>query len=355
MSKKILFARLSAIVFVFCALIPSCTSGAKKGAAKTVNVATWSNYLSPEVIAAFEKQTGIRVQVSNYSSNEELLAKLQAGASGYDVAFPSDYMVFAMIQLGLLNSLDKSQIPALKGVDSKFLGKPFDPSNAYAVPYDWGTTGIAINRDRFKGKVRGWKDVFGNPELKGKFTLLDDVRETLGAALKATGASLNSTLEGDLSRAKELLLKHRSAVKAFTSEPTVPLAQGETWLAHAYVSDTLQARKQSGGKIDYVIPEEGCTLWIDHLVIPKGAEHVEEAHAFIEFLLQPKNAVQTTLSVFVSPTVPAVMSLLPAALARDPALFPTATQLAKCEMMQDLGVGLTAWDRIWTELKAQRD
>src|SRR4029077_947777 len=121
--------------------VPSGNAGAPASANKVVNLAIWSNYLSPELIAEFEKRTGVKVQVSNYSSNEELLAKLQAGASGYDVVVPSDYMVFAMVKLGLLHELDHALLPHSKSLDARFLRKAYDPGNKYSVPYDWGTTG----------------------------------------------------------------------------------------------------------------------------------------------------------------------------------------------------------------------
>src|SRR5262249_5007931 len=130
---------------------------------RVVNLAIWSNYVSPEMLAEFEKSSGIKVRISNYSSNEELLAKLQAGASGYDVAVPSDYMVFAMVKLGLLEPLDYAQLGNSKSLDAKFMKKAFDPENKFSVPYDWGTTGIAVNRDLYKGELKSWKQLFSNP------------------------------------------------------------------------------------------------------------------------------------------------------------------------------------------------
>jgi spermidine/putrescine transport system substrate-binding protein len=330
----------------------SCTHHAEP---KVVNLAIWSNYVSPETMAAFEKKTGIKVQMSNYSSNEELLAKLQAGASGYDVVVPSDYMVFAMSHLGLLQKLDYAKIPNSSEVSAQFLKKGFDPSNEFSVPYDWGTTGIAINTSSYKGQIKGWKDLFNNPDLAGKMTLLDDVRETVGAALKSLGYSLNSKNPAELAEAKELLFKVRPRVKAFTSEPMMPLVNGETAVAHAYMSDALQARKQTGGKIEYIIPEEGATLWIDNLVIPKGATHVEEAHALINFLLEAHSSAATVMSVFVAPTGKDTLALLPTELQNDPALFPKGAVLEHLEMLQDLGDSLSQWDRIWTEVKAKGD
>lgn len=347
---------LGILAIALAAANSSCTKkpsdSAPAGAAKVVNLAIWSNYVSPELLAEFEKQTGIKVQVSNYSSNEELLAKLQAGASGYDVAVPSDYMVFAMAQLGLLHELEMAKLPNSKNLDPKLLKKNYDPANKFSVPYDWGTTGIAINTGAYAGKIKGWKDLFNQPELKGKYTLLDDVRETMGAALKSLGYSLNTKNPEEINQAKELLLKIRAHVKGFTSEPMMPLVNSETTVAHAYQSDTLQARKQTGGRVMYVMPEEGGTLWVDNLVIPKGAQHVQEAHQFINFLLEAKSNVSTVLSIWVAPAVKDVFGLLPKEVQTDKVLFPSDKDLAKFEMMEDLGEALQLYDRAWTEIKA---
>jgi spermidine/putrescine transport system substrate-binding protein len=182
---------------------------------------------------------------------------------------------------------------------------------------------------------------------------LDDVRETLGAALKAQGFSLNSKDPAELLKAKELLVKNRGRIKAFTSEPLMALVNGETAVAQAYVSDALQARRTTGGKIDFIIPEEGGTFWIDSLVIPQGAKHLKEAHALIDFLLEPKSNVSTVLALFVAPANKEAFALLPKDLQTNAMLFPSAAVLAKCEMIQDLGEVLTQWDRVWTEVKAQ--
>jgi spermidine/putrescine transport system substrate-binding protein len=336
----------------------SCTRKPADGPAATkaersVNLAIWSNYVSAEAFAEFERQTGIKVRLSNYSSNEELLAKLQAGASGYDVAVPSDYMVFAMSKLGLLQELDHSKLSEISSLDSRFMKRGFDPGNRYSVPYNWGTTGIAVNRTLFKGTVRGWKDLMSSAELKGKFTLLDDARETIGAALKAQGFSLNSKNPDELAQAKSLLLKARAHVKGFTSEPKVPLMNGETAVAHAYVSDVLQAQQATGGKVEYILPEEGGTLWIDNLVIPKGGANLAEAHEFINFLLNARTASATVKTILVSPANKGVFALLPKELQENRGLFPPDTALTKFEMMEDLGDSLKAWDRVWTEVKAE--
>jgi spermidine/putrescine transport system substrate-binding protein len=304
------------------------------------------------MMADFEKNTGIKIVVSNYSSNEELLAKMQAGGAGFDVVMPSDYMVSSMIQLKLLKKLDLSKIPSAKSLEPRFLKKSYDPSNEYSLPFDWGTTGIAINRQLYKGNVTGWKDLFTNPELAGKIAFLDDVREVIGAALKYQGHSLNTKNPKDLEDAKKLLLQTRKRVKLYSSESLLTLTNGEAAVTQAYVSDAMQARQKMNGQVDYVLPQEGGTWWIDNLVIPATAEHVEEAHRLINFLLEPKVVAKTVQTVFVSPTSQAAMSLLPPEILNNRSMFPTEKDLAKFEMLQDLGASMQAWDKIWTELKA---
>jgi spermidine/putrescine transport system substrate-binding protein len=355
------------ILFVFCGIIlfnigcvpnksSSVSQQARQGAeAKVVNLAIWSNYIAPEQLEEFQKKTGIRVQVSNYSSNEELLAKLQAGASGYDLIVPSDYMVFAMIKLGLLQELDYPQIPNASQIHPQYLKRQFDPQNKYSLPYDWGTTGIAVNRTLYSGSIKSWKDLFKNEDLAGKLTLLDDAREVIGAALKSLGYSLNSTHPKELQQAKEVLLKVRNRVKAFTSEPMVPLSNSETAVAHVFMSDALQARKASGGKVDYFIPEEGGTFWMDNLVIPVGAGHLKEAHALLNYLLEPSTVASTTTRLFLAPANRDAIPLLSEELRNNSMLFPSKESLSRTEMFQDLGESLVLWDRIWTEVKAGQD
>jgi spermidine/putrescine transport system substrate-binding protein len=308
--------------------------------------------MTPEFIEGFQKDTGIAIELSVFSSNEELLAKLQAGASGYDVALPSDYMVAVMRKLGLLESLDLKKIPSLKDLDPRFLRQSFDPKNQVSVPFDWGSTGIAVNRDLYSGKLEGWNDLFTEPKLKGKFTLLDDAREAIGAALKSSGLSLNSMDPKDLAQAKSKLMTARSNVKAFTSETMNPLMQGEVAAAQAFVSDTLLAQKKSGRKIEFIIPKEGATLWIDNLVIPKGAKHIEQAHRFIEAVIRPDSQARTVQAVFVSPCHPGAIGLLPPNLRSHPSLFPSQAEIKRLERIDDLGEGIREWNRVWTEVKA---
>ena len=338
-----------------CAGLPSCTKKEGAGnAERYVNLAVWSNYVIPETLAKFTQQTGIKIRVSNFSSNEELLAKLQAGASGFDVIVPSDYMVFTMSKLGLLAPLDHAKIPNERSIYPKYLKKKYDPDNKYSLPLDWGTTGIALNRDLFQGKLTGWKGLFNNPELKGKISLLDDPRETIGAALKSLGFSLNSKNPEEIDQAKTLLISVRGRVKAFNSETKMALVNSEIAIAHAYMTDALGARK-TNKKIEYFVPEEGGTFWVDNLAIPATSPHQSEAHELVNFLIEGQTVLTMVVNLWVAPTNQKTFELLPSEIKSDRALFQKDELLAKSEMIEDLGEALTLWDRAWTEIKARKD
>ncbi len=343
------------VVMSFFAILGGCTSKKASGLSNTrfVNLAIWSNYIPQELIREFEQKQGVQIRVSNYSSNEELMAKLQTGASEYDVIVPSDYMVFAMIQLGLLKELDYALLKNTKSLDPRFLKKSYDPENQYSLPYDWGTTGIAIDHSQYPGMIQTWKELFEKPDLAGKISLLDDSREVIGAALKSLGYSLNSADPVQLNQAKELLFKSKTRVKAFTSEPLTPLLSREIAVAQIFMSDALQARAMRGGDIEYLVPKEGGTLWIDHLAIPKNAKHLKEAYLLVDFLLEPKSNAETVKRVWVGPANRDAAQLLPSELRRNFLLFPPSAFFSRCEMIQDLGPALAVWDRLWTEFKAQ--
>lgn len=327
-------------------------ASAPVSAERVVHLASWSNYIMPAIVADFEKTTGIKLKISNYASNEELLAKLQAGASGYDVIVPSDYMVFAMSKQNLLKKLDPAKVKTLAEFEKRVLGREYDPGNKFSLPYAWGTTGIAVNTSLYKGEIKGWKHFFNNTDLAGKMTLLDDSREVIAAALKSLGFSLNSTNPEELAKAKEVLFKVRPRVKAFDAEPKTPLIEGESAVAHCYMSEGLQAQQKTGGKVKYIVPVEGATLWIDNLAIPSTAQHVEEAYALMNYLTSVKAESSLTQGILVSPANAGVFALLPKEFQENSQLFPSEAMLARHEMMKDLGEGLPLWDRIWTEVKA---
>jgi spermidine/putrescine transport system substrate-binding protein len=332
-------------------LLGGCTK--KPKAEKVVNLAIWGNYLSAETQARFEKETGLKINISNYSSNEELLAKIQSGASGIDVAVPSDYMVEIMIKTGLLEPLDSQQITHKSLIASQWLHQNYDPENKYSLPYAWTTAGLAINTDLYKKPLKSWKDFFADKDLKGRVSLLDDVREVVAAALKAHGHSVNSTDPQELAEARATLMAFKPMVKMFRSDTVEALVNKEVAVAQAYSTDALQAAAKAGNQIQFVIPAEGGTRAIDNLVIIKGAPHIREALRLIDFLLSPETNLQFVEKVRGGPVLTTTQKNLPKELQRNKALFPAKEQMSRLERIQDLGDKTRLYDELWTEFKSE--
>lgn len=329
----------------------SCTQ--KSEAPKTLKLAIWPNYISEEVLKNFEKQSGIKVEVSNFSANEELYAKLKAGGNVYDVIVPSDYMVEIMAAEGMLEELGAGFAASKAQVDSQFLAKDFDKENKYSLPYAWTTTGIATNKDVIQDTFKSWNDLLTKKTVSGHLALLDDGREVIGAVLKSKGKSINSTDEADLKVAKDALKSLRAKVKLFTSEPYLALSNKEIAVAQIYSSDALQLKREGKLNIDFVIPEEGSPVAIDNFALPKGTPNKELAQKFVEFILSPENYKVNFEAQLFGPVVKNLSSLVATHLKNDPVLFPSPEKVSKLEQMKDLGDKTADFDKIWTEFKAQ--
>lgn len=318
---------------------------------KEVNLSIWGDYLSPELVKKFETETGIKINISNYSSNEELLAKVQAGAAGVDVAVPSDYMVKIMTHLNLLKTLDKSKIPNSKLVAPDVLKKNFDPMNTYSLPFAWSTAGVAVNRALFKGEIKSWRDIFTNSELAGKISFLDDAREVTAAALKMHGYSVNTTNPTEIKKAESTLLKMKPKIKMFRSDTIDILLNKQVAVAHAYSTDALQAAAKPGSQIEYILLDEGGTRAIDTLVVLKDAPHPESAHKLINFMLSESVNVQFVKTMWGGPVLSSTRAQLPEKVRNNQSLFPPAEKLARFESIEDLGENTKLYDELWTKVK----
>jgi spermidine/putrescine transport system substrate-binding protein len=336
------------LVFFVILIAASCT----KNNQPEVNIAIWNNYLTEEVKQQFTKETGIKLNVLNFSSNEELLAKVQAGGAGIDVAVPSDYMVGVMIKLALLHEVQKDLIPSAAQIEPRMLQQSYDPKNQYSLPYAWITAGIAVRKDLYNKAILSWKDVIDNPELKGKIALLDDYREVTAAALKIDNESVNSINTEALQSAKLRMASLKNSAKMFTSDSVDILKNKEILVAHAYSSDALQAAAATNGKVDFIIPIEGGTRSLDNLVILKKTQHLPQAHQLVNFLLRKDINVEFVKKIKASPVVMGVRELLPAELRDSPILFPSAQKLSKLESLVDLGEKNKLYEEIWTALKS---
>jgi spermidine/putrescine transport system substrate-binding protein len=353
--------RILALVVVLALLVVavgcgSTEDGGKQELAEELHVYNWSEYIDPEIYADFEQEFGVKVIEDTFASNEDLLAKLQAGATGYDIIVPSDYMVAIMIELDLLAELNYDNIPNFKNIDDTFKDPPYDPGNKYSVPYQWGTTGIGYNADEFEDAPDSW-GYFFDPEMAapyaGKMSMLNDSRESIGAALKYLGYSLNTTDEAQLEEAKQLLIQQKEWVSTYDSEGFEDLlAAGETLLAHGWSGDFFMAAEEAEN-VWYVIPEEGGVIWADNLAIPKTAPSQYTAEVFIDYLLRPEVGAKVSNYTWYASPNKAAEEFIDAEILEEPAIYPPPEVMDRLEFIRDVGEATTIYDRIWTEIKAE--
>ena len=350
--------RTSIVVVVLSILIVACGGGQQPAAKSTeLNLYAWSEYVPQALLDSFTSQTGIKVNYDTYSSNEELQAKLQAGASGYDVIVPSDYMISILKNQNLLEKLDLNQVPNFKNLDDRIINQEYDPGNEYTVPYQWGTSCLVVDTSKVTRPVTKWADLW-DPEFSGKIVLLDDEREVIGMVLEVLGYDKNSTDPAQLEEAKVKLSELMPSIKLFDSDnPKQALLAGEVWLGQTWNGEASIAHSENEA-IEYIFPEEGCTIWFDNLAIPKSAAHIDAAHTFINFVLDAKNSILITKEFPYSNPNKAALELLKT---EDPALYeaymsspatnPTTEDLKKTAPVKDIGEATALWDRIWTEVK----
>jgi spermidine/putrescine-binding protein len=334
------------LILAFVSIFISC--GRNKN---QVNVYIWSDYLPSDVIEKFERETGIKVNIDTYDSNEILLEKLLTGVSKYDVVVPSDYMVQILIKQNLLRKIEKSKITNLKNINKKFLNLEFDPGNEFSIPFFWGTTGFAYRRDKLGELPNTWQVLF-DEKYAGKILMLDDMRECFAVALKLLGRSINETDTTILSKAKEVLIGQKKLVKQYNSSGfDQAILSGDVWIAHGW-SGQLVKIAETDTKIVCVLPREGGTLWIDNLAIPKTAENIENAHIFINFLLKPEISARVSeFSGYATVNDSAKKLINPKFLSKQ--RYPSDEELKNFELMKDLGPVTKLLDRYWTEIKSQ--
>ena len=274
-----------------------CVPGQVDG---NLNFYNWSEYMDPDLITEFETQYGVDVIESYYESNEAMLSQIQAGVA-YDLIVPSDYMVKIMIDEGLAFKLDKGALTNYANLAEEFRTQPYDPTGDYSVAYQYGTTGLGVNLELVGDAfVPSWALVF-DPELTAGFaggvSLLNDPRETMGAALEYLGYSLNDVTLEHLEEAAQVIKDARPGIATFDSDQyDENLANGEVAVAHGYSGNMIVAigETENPDNFVYLLPEEGATLWIDNLVIPTISTAPCTAHTFIDFLLNAENGAQLT-------------------------------------------------------------
>lgn len=346
-------------------------SAGSLAADKTLHVYNWSDYIAPNTVADFEKQTGIKVVYDVFDSNEVLEGKLMAGSTGYDVVVPSSSFLARQLQSGVFQPLDKSKLPNYKNLDPELMKKleQHDPGNKYAIPYLWATTGIGYNVEKVKaalGKdapVNSW-DLVLKPENLEKLkscgvSFLDAPEEIFATVLNYMGKDPNSSDAKDYTAATDLLLKLRPNIRYFHSSQYInDLANGNTCVAIGWAGDILQAKKRAveaknGVDIAYSIPKEGALAFFDTLAIPKDAKNLDAAYQFLNYLMDPKVMANISNSVYYASGNKASVPFVDEAIRNNPGVYPTPDTMAK---LFTLKVQDPKLDRVrtraWTKVKS---
>ena len=343
--------------------------GAAAQEEKILHVFNWSDYIAEDTVPNFEKQSGIKVTYDVFDSNDVLETRLLAGNSGFDVVVPSASFLERQIKAGVFQKIDKSQIPNLKNMDPDIMSRVglHDPNNEYAVPYLWGTTGIGYNEDKIK-KILGdarpdsWNYIY-DPKLVAKFkdcglSLLDAPDEILKTVLAWMGRDPNSQKEDDLKAAEAKLMPIRPFVRKIHSSQYIDdLANGDLCIAVGWSGDILQARDRAaeagqGVKIKYAIPKEGTIVWFDMLAIPADAKHPKNAHAFINYLMEPQVAANDSNFVNYANGNAASFAMVSDEVKNDPGIYPTPE--VKAKLFPSLAYGedfQRLMNRMWTKFQ----
>ncbi len=323
-----------------------------KGSRDQLDIYTWTQYVDKQLLKTFTTQTGIKVLTDIYDSNEVMLNKLQAGGGGtYSVIYPSDYMVQKMAEKGLLVEINHQSLIGLNNLFPRFQNPSYDPNNSYSIPFSWGTTGLIYNSEIIKTPPDDWDYLWQNKDkLNKRITLLNDVREVMGAVLRMLGYSYNSKNEDEVKQAYEKLKVLKPAIAAFDTDAwRNQIVAGDLILSMCYSSDAVKII-QENPKFKYVVPKSGSSLWTDTIVIPKSAANPDGAYAWINFILQPEVAAQMSQHLWLATPNRAAFELLPKNLQNNTNLFPPESILEKCERITPLGEIEEVYDRYWTEL-----
>jgi len=328
------------------ALALSSQSAAAEG---KLNIYNWGDYINPEVLTRFTEDTGIEVTLDTYGSNEEMLAKIQAGATGYDIVFPSVHVRDIMQKLGLLYDAKVNTLKGFENIDPANMRSLVDPESSFCLPYAWGAVGVFYNKAE-AGEIKSWDDFFALPDKGKKITMLDDLRETIGVALIMNEHSVNTTDSDELKQAEAWLLERKDKVSAYSYDIVSLVQSGDIAAAHWYVGATLYTLEEPD-KLGFVIPEEGATMYQEDICVLDTAPNKDSAIRFMEFYMQPEMAALNTVQqVNGTANVPA-RDLLSPELRANPNTNPPPEVIAKLQIFEDLGEDLRKYNSVWTKVR----
>lgn len=318
----------------------------------TMSLATWPNYHDPATFEAFTAATGVAVEVNVFGSNEEMLAKLQAGGTGWDLFVPTNYTISTYVSLGLIDPIDIAKVPNFdpKTQNTRFTNEGTVDGKVFALPKNWGTTGIAFNSDKVKSKVTSWKEFFevAQGEATGRAMVHDYQLTTIGNALVSLGFSFNSVKPEELAKAEELLIKVKPHLYAINSDYQPSMRASDAWMTMCWTNDGAQLNRDIP-EIKFVLGTDGGEIWSDFYAVPKSAANKPAGYALLNFLMDPQNAVKEHIANGAPTTDSRVMSLLPADITGNKIVYPDEAALTPLEF----GAAVTLTDPARAELMAR--
>ncbi|MGI6005462.1 MAG: ABC transporter substrate-binding protein [Christensenellales bacterium] len=317
-----------------------------------VHVYNWEDYIDPDVLDIFEEEYGVKVKYSGFTTNEDMFALVQAGATTYDVIFPSDYIIERMIKDDLLLPIDYGKVTNFQHLSDEFQsGLDFDPESTYSVPYMWGTVGILYNTTMVDGPVDSW-DVLWDPQYQGNIFMLDSIRDAMGIALKRAGYSLNSRDPQEVEEAKQMLIGQKPLVLAYlVDQAKDKMVRGEAALALMWSGDAAYAIDQNPD-LEYAIPKEGSNIWVDSMIVPKNAPNPDAAMDFINFMCRPDIAAMNAEYIGYSTPNESALELLDPDISEDQRFYPDNVDELNLEYFHDLGDALKTYNDMWSEIKS---
>ena len=311
----------------------------------------WAQWIAPKQIPTFRKTTGVKVRQSFFTNNEDLLSKLRSSSGAYDVAVPGTNAVQILVETGGLAKLNRDWLPNAKTMLPRFVGTPADPQSAFSVANDWSFHGIGVRRDKVSEDIRGWSDVWRLKEkYSGKITVLDDQRDTIGAALRMLGYSYNTKSKKEIDEATKKLIELKPHLLAVTStNQREMLLSGQAYLTMDW-NQSVAGAHQENKEADFVTPNDGTGYYVDFLVIPKGTSHLYSAHRFMNFLHSPEQYLSFIKFTATPWTNGNVVGHLPSWMEGNPWLSPPKS--AKLEYQVDVGDATTLYGDAWTRFKS---
>lgn len=341
-----------ALLLIACMLVPAAAFAESAG---VVNIFNWEDYIDEQTLEMFTAETGIKVNYMKFTTNEDMLVQVEATPSAFDVVFPSDYCVERMITKGLLEKIDMASVPNVDQVLPELRNASYDPTGEYSVPYMWGTVGILYNKTMVTDPVDSWS-VFWDTKYKNNVFMMDSIRDTMGITLKYLGESMNTRDPIALEKAKDLLIQQKQAgiVKAYQVDETKDkMVAGEAALALVWSGDAQYAIDLNED-LDYVVPKEGSNVWVDAMVIPKGAKNKANAEAFINFMSRPDIAKLNCEAIWYSSPNVGAIELMGDEYKNNPVMNPTPDVVQRCEYFNDIQDFIEIYNALWLDIKSAK-